>query len=85
MTGYPGTAVEGALMHGASWAFDSVYTPVDTLFLRDAAQAGLAIMSGYELFFHQGIDAFRHFTGIDVDADELRRALREGHLEAARP
>lgn len=81
MTGYPGTAVQSEHMSGASWAFDAVYTPVDTLFLRLAAQAGLSVMSGYELFFHQGVGAFRHFTGKDVDTAALRRALGEDRLE----
>ena len=34
-------------------------------------------MSGYELFFHQGVDAFRIFTGVEVDQAALRQALRE--------
>lgn len=76
MTGYPGTAVAREGMRGASWAFDSVYTPIDTLFLSLAAREGLAVMSGYELFFHQGVDAFRHFTGMAVDMTALRRALQ---------
>ena len=34
-------------------------------------------MSGYELFFHQGADAFETFFGGTVDRGRLRRALRE--------
>lgn len=75
MIGHPGSAIPADAMKGASWAFDAVYTPVDTAFLRDAEKAGLEVMSGYELFFHQGIDAFRLFTGLEVDAIELRRVL----------
>jgi shikimate dehydrogenase len=77
MIGHPGTAIPRHVIAGQGWAFDAVYTPVDTEFLRDAAAAGVAIMSGYELFFHQGVDAFRLFTGRDVDRDALRRALSE--------
>ena len=43
----------------------------------DAGLAGLAVISGYELFFHQGRDAFRIFTGREVDGDRLRAALLE--------
>lgn len=75
MSGYPGTAMGPQHMPGAAWAFDAVYTPVETEFLRIAADAGLATMSGWELFFYQGVDAFRHFTGADVDAVALRRVL----------
>src|SRR5690606_31618021 len=67
MVGHPGTAIPKPLTAGRRWAFDAVYTPVETEFLQDARAAGLEIMSGYELFFHQGIDAFRIFTGREVD------------------
>jgi len=43
-----------------------------------AQQAGLEVMSGYELFFYQGVDAFRHFTGRDVPQAALRQALMQG-------
>lgn len=75
MSGHPGTPVEADRMAGASWAFDAVYTPVDTEFLRLARRAGLTIMSGWELFFHQGVQAFRLFTGCDVDMAVLRRRI----------
>jgi shikimate dehydrogenase len=76
MSGHPGTAVPRQHVRGASWAFDAVYTPVETEFLRIASDVGLTIMSGWELFFHQGIDAFRRFTGVEVDPIALRRILR---------
>ncbi len=75
MVGHPGSAVTEEQTRGAAWAFDAVYTPVDTLFLRRAEAAGAAVMSGYDLFFHQGVDAFRHFTGLEVDAAALQAAL----------
>ena len=40
MVGHGGTPVPRALMDGARWAFDAVYTPVDTRLLGDAAAAG---------------------------------------------
>jgi shikimate dehydrogenase len=65
-------------MRGARWAFDAVYTPRDTRFLRDAAAEGLEVLSGYELFFHQGIHAFGIFTGRRPDPKALREALAAG-------
>jgi shikimate dehydrogenase len=79
MAGYPGTAIPRRVIGRQHWAFDAVYTPVNTEFLRDAAAAGLATMSGYELFFHQGVDAFRIFTGREVDQAALRAALARAH------
>ena len=76
MVGYPGSPVpEGAFPAGA-WAFDAVYTPVETPFRTQAITAGGRFLSGYELFFHQGIDAFLIFTGRQPDdLAELRRML----------
>ena len=86
MVGYEGTPIEKDLMEGAGWAFDAVYTPVDTQFLRDAEAMGLTVLSGYELFFYQGVDAFRIFSGQDVDQPMLRSELqRETAIGAAEP
>jgi len=77
MVGYEGTPLPAALMAGAEWAFDAVYTPIDTQFLQDAAAAGLTIISGYELFFYQGVDAWDIFVGRPLDQARLRAALAE--------
>lgn len=75
MVGHPGSAFPTDTLKSARWAFDAVYTPVETEFLIAARATGLSILSGYELFFHQGVDAFRIFTGVEVDQPALRAAL----------
>ncbi len=76
MIGYPGTAIPASLLGGQSWVFDAVYTPVETEFLQAARAAGLSILSGYELFFYQGVHAFELFAGTRPnDLGELRRLL----------
>ena len=75
MVGHEGTPVPRALMAGAGWAFDAVYTPPDTEFLRDASAEGLAVVSGEDLFFYQGLHAFEVFHGRPVDEGVLRAAL----------
>lgn len=77
MVGLEGTPLARAAMEGASWAFDAVYTPVETQFLMDAEASGLAIISGYELFFGQGLDAWQIFTGVPIDAVQLRAAISQ--------
>jgi len=72
---YPGCALPKSLFGGQSWAFDAVYTPLETEFLLNAKEAKLDVLSGYELFFCQGIDAFEIFTGHRVDEDALRKVL----------
>ncbi len=83
MTGHPGTPIDRAALGRQRWAFDAVYTPVDTRFGADAKAAGLDLMSGYELYFHQGVQAFRIFTGMAPDLDRLRRLLHAGESESA--
>lgn len=78
MVGYEGTSLPPEHMADAAWAFDAVYTPPDTQFLGDAAAAGLTAISGYELFFHQGVDAWRIISGTTVDPVKLRAALEQG-------
>ena len=72
---YPGCALPKHLFGGQSWAFDAVYTPLKTEFLQCAQKANLETLSGYELFFYQGRDAFELFTGHQVDEAALRKAL----------
>lgn len=76
MVGIGGTPLPVEAMAGATWAFDAVYTPADTQFLQDAEAAGLAVISGYELFFGQGVDAWGIFTGADLDHAALRDAIQ---------
>jgi shikimate dehydrogenase len=79
MIGYPDSPVPTELLGPQRWAFDAVYTPVDTLFKQQAEAAGLEVLSGYELFFHQGIDAFRIFTGrTPPEPAVLRQMLAAG-------
>ena len=75
MVGYSGNAFADIPLKGRSWLFDAVYTPLETPFLKQGEAASVQTLSGYELFLYQGIHAFKLFTGHDVDARELRRAL----------
>lgn len=65
----PGLPIVPALIDSQRWAFDAVYVPIDTQFLKLAHSKGLALISGFDLFFNQGIDAFEAFTGIKVNSD----------------
>lgn len=78
MVGYDGTPLPCEHLAGAGWVFDAVYTPVDTQFLQDAGAAGLQVITGYELFFGQGVDAWAIFTGLGLDEARMRRELAEG-------
>ena len=77
MVGHDGTPMAPEAMIGADWAFDAIYTPLETQFLIDAKAAGLSILSGWELFIYQGIHAWKHFSGTPLDEIKLRQALTE--------
>ena len=55
-------------------AYDIVYNPLETLFLRDAARHGRRCLSGMDMFFGQGDAQFRLWTGHNLPL-ESRRAL----------
>lgn len=75
MVGYSGNVFSSVHISGASWAFDAIYTPRETEFLRAARAGGLQVIDGYELFFYQGVDAWRLFHGNSPDEAALRAAI----------
>lgn len=75
MIGHAGTPLPISAMADATWAFDAVYTPAETEFLKDAIAQGLQMISGCELFFQQGVGAWSIFSGCSVNEDLLRNNL----------
>jgi shikimate dehydrogenase len=61
-----------------------VYTPLDTEFLKTCRQANLRIVSGFELFFYQGLDSFEFWTEQKADEKDVREAfIRESGIDAS--
>jgi shikimate dehydrogenase len=73
----PGNPLPANCFGGQSWAFDAVYVPIDTQFLTCAKQAGLDILSGFDLFLYQAVDSFIYFTDQSVDFDEVTAGFVE--------
>lgn len=79
----PGIPLDPSLFGGQQWAFDAVYVPLETEFLKAAHAAGLDLVSGFDLFFYQGIDAFQTFANIEADASQaLGRFIEEFELKS---
>ncbi len=57
-------------------AFDLVYNPYRTQFVRDAAAAGAQVIVGLEMFFWQAVEQFRLWTGRTLPRDEVWELLR---------
>jgi len=56
-------------------AYDIVYNPLETRFLREAKAAGCRTISGLEMFLHQGLAQFQLWTGQDMDEAGARQLL----------
>ncbi|MCB1761997.1 MAG: shikimate dehydrogenase [Gammaproteobacteria bacterium] len=70
---YPGNPFPQEGFANQRWAFDAVYTPERTVFLEYCRRWDIDTVSGFKLFLYQGLDAFRLFTNIDVDAQMVER------------
>lgn len=68
--------VPGDLMHPGQVAFDLVYVPEETPFLRAAAKAGARPAGGLAMLVHQGAEAFRLWTGVQPPLDVMFEAAR---------
>ena len=59
-------------------AYDLVYNPLETRFLREARAAGCETLSGLEMLIAQAVEQFKLWTGCEPDAEVMRAtALRE--------
>lgn len=58
-------------------AYDLVYTPEQTIFLRQAAAAGCRTIGGLDMFVHQAAAQFRLWTGNEMDTGFATLLCRE--------
>ncbi|MEZ5375136.1 MAG: hypothetical protein R2733_01395 [Acidimicrobiales bacterium] len=63
----PGAPVDLDVIGSQAWLFDAVYSPIGTPLLVRARERGVDVLSGFELFLGQGLDAYAHFTGGELD------------------
>jgi 3-dehydroquinate dehydratase/shikimate dehydrogenase len=63
-----------AWFHENCIAFDTVYTPLETRFLQDAACRGAAVVCGLSMFIHQAAEQFTMWTGIEAPTPVMSRA-----------
>jgi shikimate dehydrogenase len=57
-------------------AYDLVYNPPETPFLRLAADAGATPVSGLEMLIYQGAESIRLWTGREAPVEVMRKAAR---------
>jgi shikimate dehydrogenase len=71
--------VPSEALHGGLTVLDAVYDPLETRLLREAREAGAAVVDGAEMLLYQGAEAFETWTGEPAPVSAMDGALRE-HL-----
>lgn len=74
---YPGCAFPSEGFANQKWSFDAVYTPVNTLFLQTCSDHNITTISGFKLFLYQGVEGFKRFSGLDIDAKLVEEKFLE--------
>ncbi len=57
--------------------FDTVYTPLETLLLREAQMAGATTICGLSMFIRQALGQYRRWTGLDAPEALMYRLALE--------
>lgn len=68
------TPASSAQLRGARFAYDLVYNPIETRFLREAREAGCETISGLEMFIAQAVRQFEMWTGKAAPRDVITAA-----------
>lgn len=73
-------------LRGARFAYDLVYNPIETRFLREARDAGCETLGGLSMLVSQAAEQLKLWTGVEtalaVMREAARRALREQESRA---
>jgi quinate/shikimate dehydrogenase (NAD+) len=84
MAGFPGNPVPIDALQARHWVADVIYTPIETALIRAAAAKGARVLTGGGMCVHQGVDAFRLFTGIMPDVARMHRTFAAALAERDR-
>ncbi len=69
------TPLSATLFKPGMTAFDTVYTPLNTRFLRNAAAAGANCVNGAEMFIRQAMAQYHLFTDRQADEATIRKVV----------
>lgn len=72
MAKLPGLPLPAELIEPRIWVAEIVYFPLETELLRVARAKGCATLDGGGMAVFQAVGAFRHFTGLEPDAERMR-------------
>jgi 3-dehydroquinate dehydratase/shikimate dehydrogenase len=83
MAGQKGAQLLEAKDLNTKLVFDLVYNPVETPLLRAARQQNIPIITGVEMFVHQGARQFEIWTGKPAPEEEMLRVVIHSLRQAA--
>ncbi len=63
------------------WVMDVVYNPLSTRLLQDAKLAGCGVLSGLDMFVHQGAEQIKLWTGKEPPRKLMREVVKKHLLE----
>ena len=69
--------VDAAMIKPSAVAYDLIYTPAETRFLREVRARGCETINGETMLVAQGAEAFHLWTGKRPDVELMKRVLRE--------
>lgn len=71
--GHPGMALPTRLLRPDLWVAEIIYFPLETELLREARRIGCRTLDGAGMAVGQAAEAFRFFSGLEPDAERMRR------------
>lgn len=69
-------------LHANMLVYDVIYNPPVTALLRAAQAKGAQTANGLSMLYFQGILAFRHWAGMDID-EKYKKIMRQALMEGA--
>jgi shikimate 5-dehydrogenase len=72
------TPATSAELNGAGLAYDLVYNPTETRFLREANEAGCKLLGGLQMLVAQAAEQFQLWTGEAAPLDVMGEAGEKG-------
>jgi shikimate dehydrogenase len=69
--------VEASLLAGYKYVIDVIYNPLKTRLLQDAEKQGCRIISGLDMFVHQGAQQLKLWTGKEPSRTLMKKVVTE--------
>jgi len=69
--------VAAEIMRAEMAVFDTVYNPLQTLLIKNAAQVEAKTIDGLSMFVGQAMAQFKHFTNEDGDPELMRKVVEK--------